>query len=41
MMKGKRGFDEFVKSLIEERTQVFLAEELNKAYEDKVKRVKG
>ncbi len=41
MTKGSKGFDELVKSLIQERTQLFVAEELNRAFEEKKKRLEG
>ena len=41
MKKGRKGFDELVISIIQERTQIFLAESLNKAFEEKRKRFLG
>ncbi|KAH3796846.1 uncharacterized protein LOC127837498 [Dreissena polymorpha] len=37
--KGQSGFDELVKSIIKERTQIFLAEKINKAFEEKMHRL--
>lgn len=39
MTRGRRGFDELITSIIQERTQLFLAEKLNIAFEDKRKRL--
>ncbi|XP_045191135.2 caspase recruitment domain-containing protein 9-like [Mercenaria mercenaria] len=41
MKKGRKGFDELVISIIQERTQIFLAEALNKAFEEKRKRLQA
>lgn len=41
MKKGRPGYDELIKSIIQERTQIFLAKQLNQAFEEKVKRLRA
>ncbi|XP_052790242.1 uncharacterized protein LOC128224440 [Mya arenaria] len=41
VQKGEKGFDELVRSIVKDRTQLFLAQKLNQAYEEKQKRLQA
>ena len=39
--QGEQGFDELIKSIVNDRTQLHLAQKLNQAFEEKHKRLQG
>lgn len=41
MKKNGKGYDELVKSILQERTQIFVATKLNQAFEEKLKRLRA